>query len=54
MTIHHDKLAYGRLARTSEEVSEERLQEMLKALAEDKNEVGDEAEEKEQGKGEKK
>jgi hypothetical protein len=38
MTIHHDKLAYGRLARTSEELSEEKIQEMLKLLAEEENE----------------
>ncbi len=37
MTIHHDKLAYGRLARTSEELSEEKIQEMLKLLAEEEN-----------------
>ena len=38
MTIHHDKLAYGRLARTSEELSEEKIQEMLQLLAEEENE----------------
>lgn len=32
MTIHHDKLAYGRLASNREEVSEKRLAEMLKKL----------------------
>ncbi len=31
MTIHHDKLAYGRLAKTSEEVTDA---EILKMLAE--------------------
>ena len=29
MTIHHDKLAYGKLARTSEELSEEQIKKML-------------------------
>ena len=32
MTIHHDKSAYGRLASSREDVSEERLLEMLKNL----------------------
>jgi len=32
MTIHHDKLAYGKLASTQEDVSEDRLAEMLKKL----------------------
>ena len=32
MTIHHDKLAYGKLASTQESVSEDRLAEMLKKL----------------------
>lgn len=32
MTIHHDKMAYGKLAKTSEELSEEKLAEMLKRL----------------------
>lgn len=32
MTIHHDKLAYGKLAPTQESVSEDRLAEMLKKL----------------------
>lgn len=35
MTIHHDKLAYGKLASTSEELSEEKLNEMLKLLKEE-------------------
>ena len=35
MTIHHDKMAYGRLAATQEELSEERLLEMLELLAEE-------------------
>ena len=32
MTIHHDKLAYGKLASTREELSEDRLLEMLSEL----------------------
>lgn len=32
MTIHHDKLAYGKLASSREDVSENRLEEMLKKL----------------------
>lgn len=32
MTIHHDKLAYGKLAPTSENLSEERLAQMLAQL----------------------
>ena len=35
MAIHHDKLAYGKLAKTSEELSEEKLLEMLKKLKEE-------------------
>lgn len=35
MTIHHDKLAYGKLAKTSEELSEEKIAEMLKKLEEE-------------------
>ena len=34
MTIHHDKMAYGKLASAREEISEERLLEMLGELAE--------------------
>ena len=41
MTIHHDKMAYGRLARTSEELSEDKLAEMLKKL----NEADEESDE---------
>lgn len=32
MTIHHDKLAYGKLASSREDVSEKRLAEMLEKL----------------------
>lgn len=32
MTIHHDKLAYGKLASNMEELSEQQLSEMLKQL----------------------
>ena len=43
MTIHHDKLAYGKLAKTSEELSEKRIAEMLKQLQEEEpqNEVSE-------------
>ena len=34
MTIHHDKMAYGRLAPLREDFSEERLAEMAKLLSE--------------------
>lgn len=33
MTIHHDKLAYGRLAKTSEEMTDNQIEDMLKALS---------------------
>ncbi len=36
MTIHHDKLAYGRLAKTSEDMTDKQIEEMLKLLSEDK------------------
>lgn len=45
MTIHHDKLAYGKLASSMEETSEERIAQMLKELADneqDQNEDGEE------------
>ena len=35
MTIHHDKLAYGKVASPTEDLSEEQIAEMLKALAEE-------------------
>lgn len=35
MTIHHDKLAYGKLAKTSEVLTEEKLLEMIKKLNEE-------------------
>ena len=35
MTIHHDKLAYGKLQSNMEELSEDKLNEMLKQLSED-------------------
>ena len=34
MTIHHDKLAYGKLASQREDLSEEKLLEMARLLAE--------------------
>ena len=38
MTIHHDKLAYGKLAAASEEISENELLSMLAALEKDEEE----------------
>ncbi len=40
MTIHHDKLAYGKLASSMEEMSEEEILKMLETLSgeEDKGE----------------
>lgn len=37
MTIHHDKLAYGKLASSREDLSEERLAAMLEELNKDEN-----------------
>lgn len=42
MTIHHDKKAYGRLAKTSEELSDEKILNMIKELG------GEKAEDKEE------
>lgn len=42
MTIHHDKLAYGKLASTREDLSEEKLAQMLKALSEEDEESEEE------------
>ncbi len=38
MTIHHDKLAYGKLESSSEEISEEKIAEMLKQLQDEEEE----------------
>lgn len=38
MTIHHDKLAYGKLASLTEEFSEDRLLEMVNSLSEEEKE----------------
>lgn len=38
MTIHHDKLAYGKIAGTKEELTDEQILEMLSALCEDETE----------------
>ncbi len=35
MTIHHDKMAYGKLAPSSEELTDEKIAEMLAKLSED-------------------
>lgn len=32
MTIHHDKMAYGKLAKLQEELSEEKLAQMIKEM----------------------
>lgn len=48
MTIHHDKLAYGKLASTQENVSEDRLAEMLKKLNGTEPEDGEGQEDKEE------
>ena len=45
MTIHHDKLAYGKLARTSEELSEEQIKKMLASLTEEESETETETDE---------
>ena len=42
MAIHHDKMAYGKLAKTSEELSEEKLAEMLKRLNSEEEESSEE------------
>ena len=39
MTIHHDKLAYGKLASMQEDMSEDKLLKMLKALSEEGEET---------------
>ena len=42
MTIHHDKLAYGKLAPNMEELSEEEILKMLETLTEEEDEKTDE------------
>lgn len=42
MTIHHDKLAYGKLEKTSEEMSEEQILNMLLKLNEEEADGGKE------------
>ena len=42
MTIHHDKLAYGKLAPDMEEMSEQEIAEMLASLNEDEEQEEDE------------
>ena len=44
MTIHHDKLAYGKLASLTEEFSEDRLLEMVNSLSEEEENAESEAE----------
>ena len=41
MTIHHDKLAYGRFAPLREDFSEERLEAMAKLLSDGAEETAD-------------
>lgn len=50
MTIHHDKLAYGKLASSMEEMSEDKLAEMLKQLSEEEDEIPEEKDAEEQPK----
>ena len=38
MVIHHDKMAYGRLASLTEKLSDERLAKMAKMLSDGQNE----------------
>ena len=45
MVIHHDKLAYGKIASNTEELSEDKLLEMLKKLNSDDSPKEDNAEE---------
>lgn len=45
MAIHHDKPAYGKLAKTSEELTEEKLLEMLKKLKEEEEAESDKSSE---------
>ena len=44
MTIHHDKLAYGKISSLVDEFSEERLAEMAEALSEEEEECDKENE----------
>ncbi len=47
MTIHHDKLAYGKLAPTKKELSEDEVLKMLEKLNGDEEEKEKNATEKE-------
>ena len=46
MTIHHDKLAYGKLAPNMEELSEQEILKMLENLKEEEGEEDKEKSEK--------
>ena len=46
MTIHHDKLAYGKLAPNMEELSEEEILKMLEKLEEEEKGVEEYSENK--------
>ena len=39
MTIHHDKLAYGKLAKNHEEMTEQQILKMLQSVDEDDKDV---------------
>ena len=41
MTIHHDKLAYGKLASSTEELSENQILEMLSLINAEEEEEGE-------------
>lgn len=45
MTVHHDKLAYGKLAASREDLSEESLEEMARLLSEPADEDCDDGRE---------
>ena len=46
MTIHHDKLAYGKLAPNMEELSEEEILKMLDSLEEEEKKAEEDAKNK--------
>lgn len=49
MTIHHDKLAYGKLASTREELTEEELLAMLNELKEEDEEASEDDKDEKRG-----
>lgn len=50
MTIHHDKFAYGKLQKTSEELSEEQILKMLAELKDGEEEPKESEKEDKNGK----